>query len=381
MTNPMRHDGMRIQESILSNTTLLGKLVWNLMYNGDKLWVKVLHQKYLQDAFVMDATTSTHCSYTWKGIVKAKNELKRGFLWRLGSRTISLWSDHWMEEGNLCSLVDYVHIIDTQLRVKDVWSNGIWDLSIYYTPMLEALRQLICAQLNWGVYCFFGLPMLRALYGLTQSPACGRCLAICEDILHYIRDYPHSLKVCYRLGFRHKYLFNVEDHMVWLKTFTWGHDAYLFLAGLWWIWQWRHSMVLGDDVWNIDIITHKIRVETIPSSLDSANVDEATTTKSIHYVSWAPPPSGFIKLNVDGSCMGEGHLISFKGVLRDTTGVWLLGFSASYMLDHTFREANGVADFLAKKGANGFSESWTTPPAVCVPLVAADSSGCVHECK
>ncbi|XP_019451826.1 PREDICTED: uncharacterized protein LOC109353924 [Lupinus angustifolius] len=41
--------------------------------------------------------------------------------------------------------------------------------------------------------------------------------------------------------------------------------------------------------------------------------------------------------------------------------------------------ANGVANFIAKKGAEGLSEFWDRPPAGCAPLLLADYSCDVYE--
>ncbi|KAF2289543.1 hypothetical protein GH714_037031 [Hevea brasiliensis] len=41
---------------------------------------------------------------------------------------------------------------------------------------------------------------------------------------------------------------------------------------------------------------------------------------------WHPPPEGWVKLNVDGSCLGNPGDASAGGLLRDASSNWLLGF-------------------------------------------------------
>ncbi|KAF2289565.1 hypothetical protein GH714_037168 [Hevea brasiliensis] len=41
---------------------------------------------------------------------------------------------------------------------------------------------------------------------------------------------------------------------------------------------------------------------------------------------WHPPPEGWVKLNVDGSCLGNPGDASVGGLLRDFSSNWLLGF-------------------------------------------------------
>ncbi|KAK7256340.1 hypothetical protein RIF29_29782 [Crotalaria pallida] len=77
------------------------------------------------------------------GILKARDALKNGFLIRLGQGNVSLWYDKWMTNSYLCEQVDYVHISDTTLKVKDVWVNGVWDLCMLYTIIPEAVKCII----------------------------------------------------------------------------------------------------------------------------------------------------------------------------------------------------------------------------------------------
>ena len=45
VTTPKHFGGVGIREARVTNVALLGKLVWNILHNKDKLWVKVLSHK------------------------------------------------------------------------------------------------------------------------------------------------------------------------------------------------------------------------------------------------------------------------------------------------------------------------------------------------
>ncbi|KAJ8768128.1 hypothetical protein K2173_021068 [Erythroxylum novogranatense] len=45
------------------------------------------------------------------------------------------------------------------------------------------------------------------------------------------------------------------------------------------------------------------------------------------WISWHCPPLGFVKLNVDGSALGNPGDARFGGLIRDAYGRWLIGFS------------------------------------------------------
>ncbi|KAL4397462.1 hypothetical protein AHAS_Ahas01G0194300 [Arachis hypogaea] len=49
LTTPKKFGGLALRESRLVNFSLLGKLVWQILMNQEKLWVKIMLQKYLQN--------------------------------------------------------------------------------------------------------------------------------------------------------------------------------------------------------------------------------------------------------------------------------------------------------------------------------------------
>lgn len=48
-----------------------------------------------------------------------------------------------MGKGPLCNMVDYVHISDVDLCLKDVWENGFWNLNRLATPISDQVRTLL----------------------------------------------------------------------------------------------------------------------------------------------------------------------------------------------------------------------------------------------
>ncbi|CAL0320024.1 unnamed protein product [Lupinus luteus] len=54
---------------------------------------------------------------------------------------------------------------------------------------------------------------------------------------------------------------------------------------------------------------------------------DVVAIKATRYVSYTPPLSGFIELNVDAIYMGDDNHIGYGGVLRDTISTCIVGFS------------------------------------------------------
>uniref|UniRef100_A0A2N9FRC0 RNase H type-1 domain-containing protein n=1 Tax=Fagus sylvatica TaxID=28930 RepID=A0A2N9FRC0_FAGSY len=50
-------------------------------------------------------------------------------------------------------------------------------------------------------------------------------------------------------------------------------------------------------------------------------------SKAITLIGWQPPPPGFVRLNTYGSVLGNPGQTSAGGVLRDSNGNWIRGFS------------------------------------------------------
>lgn len=112
---------------------MLGKLVWCLLHDKQKLWVKMMEAKYLNEVDIFTHSHPSDASFTWRSIYKAFVQLKDGYKFKVGSEDTSFWFDTWMEGGPLCSKVNFVNIADSKLRIKDVWQNGVWNLHDLHT--------------------------------------------------------------------------------------------------------------------------------------------------------------------------------------------------------------------------------------------------------
>ena len=111
--------GLAIRKAREVNISLLGKLLWALFHEPYKLWVQVLANKYLQDGSIFDVGCSSNSSHVWKAIHRTSMFFKDGFRLRLGDGSASLWYDNWTSVGPLYRVVDFVHISDSQMKVRD----------------------------------------------------------------------------------------------------------------------------------------------------------------------------------------------------------------------------------------------------------------------
>lgn len=276
--------GLGIKDMGDFNTTLLGKAVWHLLIGSDKLWVNVLSHKYLKQSTILNVVSRPGASPIWHGILKAMDQICSGFQFRLGNGDSSIWYSNWTGCGPLAEHVPFVHISDTNLKLKDVIDNNNWHLErlatvlpdetrnkfAYVLPRLalnsvdnwtwdntdqwiysvrdgyswlRKQRQHVVPDSSWNwvwklqvpekVRMFLWLTLHKALpvnanrfrCNLASSEACSRCSVVQEDGLHCLRDCPHSREMWERLGAWRWQNFWTTDLQDWIKTQSRGSNA------------------------------------------------------------------------------------------------------------------------------------------------------------
>lgn len=144
------------------NTTLLGKAVWNLIHSSNKLWVQVFRHKYLQHSSILSVPRRSNSSPIWKGILNARDKLKDGYGFSLGSGNSSVWYADWTWLGIIAEQLPFVFVSDTKLCLKDLVQNEQWNLSRLYTLLPENIRGLFSLLLalivphNDDIWCWNG---------------------------------------------------------------------------------------------------------------------------------------------------------------------------------------------------------------------------------
>ena len=132
VTRPRINGDLGVRETRFGNISLLGKLIWHLLNSPGKLWVQMLHKKYVKNQVLVQIQNySNSSSYCWKSIIHALQHLREGFMIRLGTGDVSIWYDKWLEFGKLASILPAVNISDTDMLVKRIFGmmdNGIWSL-------------------------------------------------------------------------------------------------------------------------------------------------------------------------------------------------------------------------------------------------------------
>jgi len=78
---------------------MLGKMVWDIRCNSDKLWVSLLRHKYVGDKFFLDMP-KTQGSIVWQSIMKAKAAFQNRFDYRLEMGLLPFGMQHGLNFGS-----------------------------------------------------------------------------------------------------------------------------------------------------------------------------------------------------------------------------------------------------------------------------------------
>ena len=85
MTKSKAIRGMGFRDPAMFNDSLLAKQAWRLLHEKTSLLYKVFKARFFPNSSIMEATDSRMGSYAWKSILRGRDIIQRGELWRIGS--------------------------------------------------------------------------------------------------------------------------------------------------------------------------------------------------------------------------------------------------------------------------------------------------------
>jgi len=304
-TSPNSAGGLGIRTARDANTSLLGKLVWNMVQSANKLWVNILSNKYTSGPNTLHAIANSNSSPTWSSIIKAKDILRSGYVWRASSGSSSFWFNHWSSHGLIDSLVPIIDIHDLQLTVRDVFTYDGQPTQALYTTLPHTIAELINnSHINFNERV--------------------------EDTFIWKENIngAYTAKSGYSWLLGNSVPTNNPPNMVswsWIKSHATGARSTIFLAGLWWTWRQRNQMCLSADSWSLTQIN--FQVQNTATTIETAMHYEASPHPD-RMVRWNSNNYNCCVLNVDGSCLGTPIRAGFGGIIRNSAGLFLTGFSS-----------------------------------------------------
>ena len=106
------------------------------MHHPEKLWVKMLTNKYMNGLMIMNGHVKPGSSYIWRSMMKAYDQLEDGFKFKLRRGKVSLFYEQWFDGDLLCQ----VHEMDIHLSINNVWLDNTWHWELVRTPLHAAIK-------------------------------------------------------------------------------------------------------------------------------------------------------------------------------------------------------------------------------------------------
>ncbi|XP_024634474.2 uncharacterized protein [Medicago truncatula] len=388
LTTPKQSGGLGIRRAREANTCLLGKLVWDMVQSTNKLWVNILSNKYTTGSNILQATCSSNSSPTWSSIIKAKNVLRNGYLWRAGSGTSSFWFHNWSPHGLIGSHVPIIDIHDIQLTVKDVFTHTGQHTHALYTNLPPAIADYINnTNFRFNERIENTIIWSHNINGVYTAN-CGYAWLLRNSDTDTNPLSTHSWSWIWKLKSPEKFKL-----LIWLAC----HNAIPTMSLL----EHRHMAPLPPvldvektkkplciafgivvspplfgtgSVSRIPLFSTKLfhqagsnntlPVTTLPFSFPVSGgpgetaIYSVTAQSSQTLVRWNNSNFSGVVLNVDGSCLGAPIRAGYRGILRNSVGFFLQGFSGfiEATTDILFAELTAIHKGLLMAAENGIEE-------------------------
>ena len=110
------------------------------MHHPEKLWVKMLTNKYMNGLMIMNGHVKPGSSYIWRSMMKAYDQLEDGFKFKLRRGQVSLFYEQWFDGDLLCQHLEEVHEMDIHLSINNVWLDNTWHWELVRTPLHAAIK-------------------------------------------------------------------------------------------------------------------------------------------------------------------------------------------------------------------------------------------------
>jgi ribonuclease HI len=172
--------------------------------------------------------------------------------------------------------------------------------------------------------------------GLNIDSSCPRCLGANETLIHCLRDCPDSVAFWQAIKIPsscvNTFILACSD---WLFTNCSSSTSHanripwqtVFAFGIWSLWLRRNQIIFKAK----SILPNSAVCAVSHASEFFYLMDVKINAKNRVpiLVKWNPPPVNWAKLNTDGLVLGDPGLAGGGGVIRDSLGNWLGGFSRS----------------------------------------------------
>jgi len=159
-----------------------------------------------------------------------------------------------------------------------------------------------------------------------------------ESTLHVLRDCSAAASLWNKfLHPRHFNVFYNQDFSSWLSdnlsnnyspvlNFNWNQ---IWATITWSLWRWRNDSLFNSssNIPRNPYLSIYSAIQQYNDCLDLSIVGNEETVKTMRSITWKRPNVGWIKLNTDGSCDVSRVRSGCGGLLRNSDGIFVMGFA------------------------------------------------------
>ena len=99
LCKPKEQGGMGFKDLLRFNDALLAKQTWRLPHDKSTLFYRIFKARFFPHCSIMEATCPSSVSYAWKSIIKARDVIKHGAIWRIDyGKSIPICGDRWLPQ-------------------------------------------------------------------------------------------------------------------------------------------------------------------------------------------------------------------------------------------------------------------------------------------
>ena len=140
--------GLGLRKTEPTNKAFQCKLAWKIHTAEASLWVRSMRTKYLYEADLFHCPCRPTDSPVWKSIMKNRDLLKGGLIWKVGKGDkISFWLDNWVENRSLLDITGIARsdITNIDIQVGEfITPQGDWDVNLLnstlnYHPIVQKI--------------------------------------------------------------------------------------------------------------------------------------------------------------------------------------------------------------------------------------------------
>ena len=97
--------GMGFKDLTMFNKAMLAKLAWRLLHDDNSLFYRVFKARFFPRETILEAKDSSSASYAWKSILKGRDVILKGALWRIGDgKRVRIWGDNWLPSKTVAKI-------------------------------------------------------------------------------------------------------------------------------------------------------------------------------------------------------------------------------------------------------------------------------------